>query len=91
MVLKYGGVLTHAGRKQVLILSFKSMLLFIMYGCDFLPFVTLQCLVEGHKFICSRKCTNVSGGSFITFVSVCFRILQAEELGRYFRNNMYPG
>ncbi|GFY87058.1 phosphoglycerate mutase-like family protein [Actinidia rufa] len=62
MVLKYGGVLTHAGRKQVLFFI-KS---FIRY-CDDLPI------------------------AFDSLNEILCVLIYAEELGRYFRNYMYPG
>lgn len=59
MVLKYGGVLTHAGRKQVAS---------VLY-CDYYAIKI---------FLTPCTCSSFLGR-------------KAEELGRYFRNNMYPG
>ena len=90
MVLKYGGVLTHAGRKQVLFFI-KS---FIRY-CDDLPIAfdslnEILCVLIYVRHILGT-CTYPDM-LFIHLVYMwCFSFWQAEELGRYFRNYMYPG
>lgn len=66
MVLKYGGVLTHAGRKQVQIhQNIKYVSAHFDFDCTLLVLLLLRLII--------------------------IFPLQAEELGRFFRNNMYPG
>lgn len=83
MVLKYGGVLTHAGRKQVITFT-RFMLYMWILSLD---------RIFGDCY--SHKWYNCTAVTFLFYFNLSFALFlmycQAEELGRYFRNNMYPG
>lgn len=93
MVLKYGGVLTHAGRKQVMIIYASCTCFCILISISIYKEYSNKIVAENYT-LCKIVVCNILFIPFVQSLSIDFASLislQAEDLGRYFRNNMYPG